>query len=99
MIMKVIDQLVEFEENIDISKSRSDGAAATRILTVYRDVVLYLMADGKIEADQSANVIWKYIKNFTPAALYKVANVYRVKNQLPPLNYTQSIYHMKQMKI
>ena len=97
--MNVSEQLIEFEQNLEIFKGRTDSATATRTVTIYRDVTLYLIEEGKAEVFEDASIVWDYLTTYTPAALYKVANIYRRRNNMPPLNYPQSIYHLTQMKV
>ena len=94
-ILKLLDVI---EWSIEDAKQHDDGLAAVRGFTVYRDVILYLVSEGKIELTDNRSKFDRYIKTFTVSALYKVAEHYRKTNNMPPLLYTQPIYYMKEQK-
>ena len=94
-ILKLLDVI---EWSIADAKSYNDGLAAVRGFTIYRDVILYLVSEGKVELTDDRSKFDEYIKMFTISALYKVAEHYRKKNNMPQLLYTQPIYYAKEQR-
>ena len=96
--MNILKLLNVIEWSIEDAKRHDEGLAAVRGFTIYRDVILYLVADGKVELTDDRSKFDEYIKTFTISALYKVAEHYRKTNNMAPLLYTQPIYYMKEQK-
>ena len=96
--MNILKLLNVIELSIEDAKQYDDGLPAVRGFTIYRDVILYLVADGKVELTDHRSKFDEYTKTFTISALYKVAEHYRKTNNMPPLLYTQPIYYMKEQK-
>jgi len=94
-ILKLLDVI---EWSIEDAKSYNDGLAAVRGFTIYRDVILYLVSEGKVELTDDRSKFDEYIKTFTISALYKVAEHYRKTNNMTQLLYTQPIYYAKEQR-
>ena len=96
--MNILKLMNVIEWSIEDAKQYDDGLPAVRGFTIYRDVILYLVSEGKIELTDDQSKFDEYTKTFTISALYKVAEHYRKINNLPRLLYTQPIYYMKEQK-
>ncbi|KIH70036.1 hypothetical protein [Salinicoccus roseus] len=94
--MKIIDQLEVFEKTIDEASQVTGGEAAARLFTVYREVLLYLLENNRLEITGDAEQLWDYVQSYTPGALYRVASYHRKNHGQPRLDYRQLIYHTKE---
>lgn len=91
--MKVADLLRDFEEIKKDAMKREHGSTAVRITTIYRDVLLYLVSKQKLSMADDEKEFYKYVYEYSPPDLYKVANHFRKSNGMELLNYPQPFYH------
>lgn len=91
--MKVADLLQDFEDVTKDAMKREDGSTAVRITTIYRDVLLYLVSKEKLSMMDNESEFYKYVHEYSPPDLYKVANHFRKSNGMELLNYPQPFYH------
>lgn len=94
--MNIGETLNNFEEIINDADKDKYGDAAVRPFTIYRDVIMYLITNGKLIMSDDESVFWNYAEKYTISALYRVAEHYRKENDMPRLNYTQPAYHNKE---
>lgn len=90
--MKLAEYLFSIERALEQAKKSKYGGATTRILTIYKDVIFYLVEKGKLDMSDEADEFKKYLHQFPPNELYLVANYYRQEKGIEKLNYTQEIY-------
>ena len=75
------------ERGISIYSKDNDASAAVRTLTIQREVILYLIENKKITANEDHKVYYDFVRQYTPKDLYKVAEHYRRSKGHAPLNY------------
>lgn len=93
MNYNIADLLQGFERVKEDAIKSEHGGAATRITTVYKDVLLYLVSKEKLRMTDDESAFYDFIREYTPPDLYKVANHFRKTNGMELLNYPQSNYH------
>ena len=85
--MNVLRLLQDMEKGIKIHSQDYAALAAVRTLTIQREVILYLIENKKITANDDESEYYNFIRNYTPKDLYKVAEHYRKSKGNEPLNY------------
>lgn len=95
-MMNIIDQLEVIELTVSEASQVPTGEATARLFTVYKHVLLYLIENDKLSITSDSEDFWNYIQKYTPGALYRVASYHRKQHGQSPLNYMQSIFHIKE---
>ena len=93
--MNILELQHNFDEIITDAEKDKQGDAVVRTLTIYKDVIMYLVSKGDISMSDGDRKFWNYTKQYTMSALYRVAEYYRRENNMSPLNYRQPAYHNK----
>lgn len=93
--MHISELLNAYEKIVEESNHYTNGDAAERIATIYINVIFYLIEKGNLKMSDEYFNFKKYLTDYSPHDLYKVAEHYRRVKGLPPLNYEQSYYHKR----
>lgn len=96
MRMDITDLLETLEYTIEDSRKRPDAEMAACLSTVYKYTLLYLVQNEKLGMGDDKQDFWEYVYNYTPSALYRVANHQRRQSGQLPLNYHQECFHRKE---
>lgn len=91
--MNIAELMQAIENTTKDARKREHGSTAVRITTMYKDVLLYLVSKGKLSMTDDESAFYKYVKEYKPHDLYKVANYFRKSNGMELLNYPQPFYH------
>ncbi|GAB3061107.1 hypothetical protein ACFOU0_06615 [Salinicoccus sesuvii] len=95
--MDITDLLETLEYTIEDSAKRSGGEMAVCLSTVYKHTLLYLVQNDKLSMDEDKQYFWEYVHNYTPSALFRVANHQRKHSGQLPLSYAQECFHRKEI--
>src|SRR5699024_9231969 len=93
--VNILELQHNFDEIITDAEKDKQGDAVVRTLTIYKDVIMYLITHDKLTMSDRDQKFWDYTKQYTMSALYRVAEYYHKENNMPPLNYRQPTYHNK----
>jgi len=91
--MNISELIQTLENTMEDAVDYEGGDTAIRLSRMYKDVIFYLIEKGDLNMSDRRAEFYKYIENFSPASLYKVASHYRKQKGMPELGYQQSNYH------
>lgn len=91
--MNVAELIQALENTIKDSQQRENGGASIRICRMYNEVIFYLIEKGELSMGDDQKGFYKFVAQYSPPELYKVAEYHRKAKGKQPLNYQQDYYY------